>query len=258
MGRVEDEKVTVDNRACNALRGQPRVMPEEVTKKRDSLRLKQVHKRSGDVNSATRSLLKESLATKLREEILAGRIAPGEKITEGRWARQFGVAQVSIREALNILTADGFVTKGHGRSARVLKLADPDIIHIYQVRGALEGLAARILAQRRLPLDDLEAALQSIEEAVQMGDLRKVVESVQRFHICLLEKPGNSFLEEYGRRLVIPLYAFTLMRALAKNLDTSPWAKQLPLHPLIVDVIRLGTPHVAEQTLIHVTNSFLE
>jgi hypothetical protein len=47
------------------------------------------------------------------------------------------------------------------------------------------------------------------------------------------------------------------MRALAKKLDTSPWAKQLPLHRLIVDVIRLGTPSVAEQTLIHVINSFL-
>jgi hypothetical protein len=64
-------------------------------------------------------------------------------------------------------------------------------------------------------------------------------------------------LEEHGRRLVVPLYAFTLMRALAKKIDTSPWAKQVSLHPLIIDVIRLGDPHVAEQTLIHVTNSFL-
>jgi DNA-binding GntR family transcriptional regulator len=205
-----------------------------------------------------RGLLKESIAARLREEILVGRIAPGEKIVEGRWARQYGVAQVSIREALNILTAAGFVTKGHGRSARVLKLGDADIIHIYQVRGALEGLAARIVVQRGLPLEDLETALKGIQEAVQKNDLRKVVESVQHFHIHLLEKPGNPFLEEHGRRLVVPLYAFTLMRALAKNLDTSPWAKQLPLHRLIVDVIRLGDPHVAEQTLIHVTNSFLE
>jgi DNA-binding GntR family transcriptional regulator len=205
-----------------------------------------------------RGLLKESIAARLREEILVGRIVPGEKIVEGRWARQYGVAQVSIREALNILTAEGFVTKGHGRSARVLKLGDPEIIHIYQVRGALEGLAARIVAQRKLPVDDLEAALQGIEVAATTGDLRKVLECVQHFHILLLEKPGNSVLEEYGRRLVIPLYAFTLMRALAKNLDTSAWARQLPLHRLIIDVIRLGDPHVAEQTLIHVTNSFLE
>jgi hypothetical protein len=65
-------------------------------------------------------------------------------------------------------------------------------------------------------------------------------------------------LEEYGRRLVVPLYALTLMRALAKKIDTSPWAKQVPLHRLMIDLIRLGDPHVAEQTLIHVTNSFLE
>lgn len=205
-----------------------------------------------------RGLLKESIAARLREEILGGRIIPGEKIVEGRWARQYGVAQVSIREALNILTAEGFVTKGHGRSARVLKLSDPDIIHIYQVRGALEGLAARIAAQRCLPVDDLEAILKRLQQAVQLDDLRKVVESVQDFHVRLLEKPGNSFLEEQGRRLVVPLYAFTLMRGLAKNLDTSPWGRQLPLHQMIIDVIRLGDPYVAELTLIHVTNSFLE
>ena len=208
--------------------------------------------------SEPRGLLKESIAARLREEILVGRIAPGEKIVEGRWARQYGVAQVSIREALNILTAEGFVTKGHGRSARVLKLGDPDIIHIYQLRGALEGLAARLVVQRNLPLDDLEAALTAIQDAVQKNDLRKVVESVQYFHIHLLEKAGNPVLEEHGRRLVVPLYAFTLMRALAKNLDSSPWAKQLPLHRLIIDVIRLGNPYMAEQTLIHVTNSFLD
>ena len=65
-----------------------------------------------------------------------------------------------------------------------------------------------------------------------------------------------SRLEEYGRRLVVPLYAFTLMRALATKIDTNPWAKQLPLHRLMIDVIRLGDPHVAEQTLIDVTIHF--
>ena len=106
-------------------------------------------------NPESRSLLKQNLAMQIREEILLGRIVPGEKIIEGRWARHFGVAQVSIREAINILTTEGFVTKGHGRSARVLKLKESDIIHIYQVRGVLEGLAARIITERRLPLEDM-------------------------------------------------------------------------------------------------------
>ena len=49
---------------------------------------------------------------------------------------------------------------------------------------------------------------------------------------------------------VVPLYALTLMRALPKKIDTSPWARQQPLHRLVIDAIRLGDPHVAEQTLI--------
>jgi len=103
-------------------------------------------------------LLKENLAVQLREAILSGKISPGEKIIERRWAREFGAAQVSVREALNILIAEGFVTKGHGRSARVLRLTDSAIIHTYQVRGALEGLAARIIVEQKLPIADLEAA----------------------------------------------------------------------------------------------------
>src|SRR3954454_12927931 len=57
---------------------------------------------------AARGLLKESVAQRLREEILAARISPGEKIVEGKWAREYGVAQISVREALNILATQGF------------------------------------------------------------------------------------------------------------------------------------------------------
>ena len=215
-------------------------------------------KNSRDGRTEPRGLLKENLAVQLREMILSGKIAPGEKIIEGRWGREFGVAQISIREAINILTTEGFVTKGHGRSARVLRLRDSDIIHIYHVRGALEGLAARLVAERRMPMQDLELALSQMGEAVQTGDLRKLIDRVQQFHVCLLGKPGNPFILEYGRRLVVPLYAFTLMRALAKNLDASPWAQQLANHQRIIDSIQMGNPWLAEQVVIHVTNLFLE
>src|SRR5207253_9204458 len=67
---------------------------------------------------AVRGLLKENVAERLREEILAARISPGEKIVEGKWAREYGVAQISVREAVNILETQGFVTKGHGSRAR--------------------------------------------------------------------------------------------------------------------------------------------
>jgi len=206
--------------------------------------------------SVKHRLLKQNVAEQLREAILSGQLTSGEKIIENRWARQFGVAQVSVREALNILVAEGFVTKGHGRSARVLKLSDSDIIHTYQFRGALEGLAARLTVERKLPLGDLEACMMALREAVATNDVRKVIDRVQRFHVCLLEKPGNPFLRENGRRLVVPLYAFTLMRALAKNLDARPWAEQLSNHQRIIDAIQLGNARLAEHIVIHVVSLF--
>src|SRR6266404_7536718 len=128
-------------------------------------------------------LLKESLAVQLREAILGGKLAPGEKIIERRWAQEFGAAQVSVREALNILIAEGFVTKGHGRSARVLRLTDAAIIHTYQVRGALEGLAARIIVEQKLPVADLEADMEELRRTVlETNDVRSVIDRVQRFH----------------------------------------------------------------------------
>ena len=203
-------------------------------------------------------LLKESLAAQLREAILSGKLAPGEKIIERRWAREFGAAQVSVREALNILIAEGFVTKGHGRSARVLRLTDAAIIHTYQVRGALEGLAARIIVEQNLSITDLEAAMVDLRLAVEANDVRSVIDRVQRFHVCILTKPGNPFLLENGLRLIVPLYAFTLMRALAKGLDASPWVPHVANHQRIVDAIRMGNPQLAEQVVIHVTNRFME
>jgi len=50
----------------------------------------------------------------------------------------------------------------------------------------------------------------ALREAVETMTFRKVVERVQHFHVCLLEKPGNPILREHGRRVVIPLYAFNI------------------------------------------------
>jgi DNA-binding GntR family transcriptional regulator len=170
------------------------------------------------------------------------------------------VGQLSIREALNILATEGFVTKWHGRSARVVSLAEPDIIHIYEIRGALEGLAARIIAERKLPLQDqdIESAMSAIQVAVASNDPLKVVDSVQTFHLRILERPGNPFLLETGKRLIVPLLAFTRMRVQAKNLDASPWVPEISNHQRILDALKIGDPHLAEQTVIHITGLFLK
>src|SRR5947209_3885216 len=57
----------------------------------------------------TGSLVKESLAASLKNAITEGRLVPGQRVVEGKWAREFGVAQASVREAINLLISEGYV-----------------------------------------------------------------------------------------------------------------------------------------------------
>src|SRR3984885_15274010 len=101
------------------------------------------------VHPSSGSLVKSSLASRLRDEISSGALPPGVRIIEGTWGRKLGVAQGSIREAINLLAQEGFVTKISGRSARVVILNEQDVLHLYEIRGVIEGLAARLAAMRQ-------------------------------------------------------------------------------------------------------------
>src|SRR5258708_16787182 len=117
----------------------------------------------------TNGLVKTNLADRLRREIVTGSLAPGERIVEGKWAVKFGVAQGSIREAINILMQDGFITKESGRSARVINLSEGDVAHLYDLRGAIEGLAAQLAAVAQPDFRRLQAAVHNMREAALAG-----------------------------------------------------------------------------------------
>ncbi|TCK70757.1 GntR family transcriptional regulator [Acidipila rosea] len=194
-------------------------------------------------------LAKQSLATKLREEIIHGHLIPGQRIVEGYWARKFGVAQTSVREAINILISEGFVTKASGRSARVTSYTEADIAQIYELRVALEGLAARLAAQRHADLAPLKDALKEMRRATRQGQIRLLIEADLRFHLCLCELSGNHLLYTQMRTLLVPLFAFVSMRAIQVNQTVKAWESDLDRHKRIVDLILDGDPDAAEFTM---------
>jgi DNA-binding GntR family transcriptional regulator len=192
-------------------------------------------------------LIKDQLSNQLRAEILNGSLKPGQRIVEGKWAAKFGVAQASIREALNLLAKAGFVTKAPGRSARVIHLSEKDVGHIYQLRGALEGLAARLAAQSLRDLSVLQAAIDRMRESAATGDREGLIDSDLHFHLALCELSHNPYLIEHARPLLVPLFAFVRMRVSISGQSTSAWEKDLEAHQKIIDLIREGESEVAEQ-----------
>jgi len=197
--------------------------------------------------AAPGALLKEQVADRLRDEIIRGRLTPRQRVVEGKWAREFGVAQASVREAINILIGEGFLTKDSGRSARVTSYSEHDVASMYQVRSVLEGLAARLVSQRKISVDAVEVELCGMQAAIERGDMRTVLRHDLGYHLKLSELSGNPFLLESAKRLLVPLFAFVLLRVVKSGQGPDAWAADLPRHRRILDLIREGDPEIAEQ-----------
>jgi DNA-binding GntR family transcriptional regulator len=202
------------------------------------------------------SLLKEHLAAELRQVILKGGLRAGERVIEGKWAKTFGVAQASVREAINLLIAEGFLVKDAGRSARVVHYREQDVARIYEVRSAIEGLAAELTCSKRADLTNVETALNGMVEAAAKGDMKALIQSDLRFHVSLLDAAGNPLVADIGRKLLFPLFAFMEMRVVSMARRTEAWSNDLQYHRNIVSIIREGDPSLAGQYVQHCLKQF--
>lgn len=200
-----------------------------------------------ELDAPTDTLIKHDLAERLRAAIVGGALLPGERIVEGTWARKFGVAQASIREAINLLIAEGFVTKASGRSARAVHFTEQDVLHIYDLRGALEGLAARLTVENKRGSGPLRQALDTMRAAAQTGDSEALLAGDLEFHLQLCRGCGNPYVHEHAKRLLLPLFSFVRMRVTASGQSTEAWERDLAVHQRIIDLIDEGEAELAEQ-----------
>ncbi len=87
--------------------------------------------------------LTELLAERILADIIAGRLAPGDRLKEVSLARQHAVSRATVREALIALTRTGYVEQIPRYGARVATLDRNDLFHLFDIRAALMALAAR-------------------------------------------------------------------------------------------------------------------
>src|SRR5579859_5099679 len=181
-------------------------------------------KKTVPIQNASTALVKDAVADRLRAEIASGALRPGVRIVEGYWAQKFGVAQASIREAINLLAQEGFVTKASGRSARVVSLTEQDVLQIYEIRGALEGLAARLLATRPHDAQPLEEVLETLRRAAKHRRHAELIDADLKFHLELCRLSNNAYLFEHARKVLLPLFAFVRIRVISSGQDTAVWS----------------------------------
>ncbi len=147
--------------------------------------------------------LGEAVAMSLRDRILDGTFAPGERLVETELADMFGTSRGPVRDGLGQLELSGLVVTLPRRGSFVAQLTTDDIGEIYSLRRSLESLAIG-LAIERCDSDDLaelNLALNELRNAERAGDRRKVADADMALHRMIIDKAGHSRLATAWERL---------------------------------------------------------
>src|ERR1700761_2653161 len=100
--------------------------------------------------------LHDGLLGRLRDMIVEGELAPGTRLREREVTEWLGVSRTPLREALKVLAAERLIELTPNRGARIATLGEVEIRHMFELMGALEGLAGRLAALRASEADLLE------------------------------------------------------------------------------------------------------
>jgi DNA-binding GntR family transcriptional regulator len=140
--------------------------------------------------------LRHQVARLLRDDILDGVYAPGERLLEGTLCAAYGVSRTVVREALRQLETERLVTVLAHRGPIVTVLCASDIRAVYDVRRVLEGLAGELFAQHASAeqAQALVDHLRDMEVSYLRGTVKTREESKERFYELLLAGAGNEVL----------------------------------------------------------------
>lgn len=140
--------------------------------------------------------LREVVSETLRDAIAAGVLQPGERLMEIQLAEELGVSRTPVREAIRKLELEGFVVMVPRRGTYVADLSLKDINEVFEIRTALDVLAAGLAAERITDeeLELLERLLVHIGEYIDNGDMEKIVDADSQFHDILYKASRNDRL----------------------------------------------------------------
>jgi DNA-binding GntR family transcriptional regulator len=153
----------------------------------------------------------------IRDDIIRGVFAPGQRLTEDTLAESYGVSRVPVREALRTLEAEGFALSRPYAGMFVAELTEADAADLLEIRALLEPLCAGRAAVRRTPeqLGRLKELTALGQDAVRAGRLDELTRLNSRFHEVLAEASGSTLLSQLITQLswkIAWVYAVELPR----------------------------------------------
>jgi DNA-binding GntR family transcriptional regulator len=142
--------------------------------------------------------LVEQVVNALVSEIVEGQLPANSRLIQDELARAYGVSRQPVQQALLLLRDRGMVREAPGRGLIVSPLDVDFVRNLYEVRAMLDGLAARLAAERGAvrAKDEGQVYLDAGQAAVESGSLNEQIEADMRFHGFINELSENSLIGE--------------------------------------------------------------
>jgi DNA-binding GntR family transcriptional regulator len=130
----------------------------------------------------------------LRDAISDGSLQPGERVKQEDLAAQLNVSRSPVLQALRLLKKDGLLEDAPGRGVIVTRLTVERIVSLYQIRGALDALAAKLAAKAPTTID--MNLIERGRKVARTNDVRAMIEADMAFHQAIYAASGNSLIVE--------------------------------------------------------------
>jgi len=194
------------------------------------------------------SRLVDDIHQRLLEMISMGRLSPDSKLHQNRLADELGVSRTPIREALLRLEREGLVYTQPGRGMFVKGVRRAEIRELYEARGTLEPLVARMACERATAKD--VAAIEAIQrrhERTYPGDVGLAFRSNLELHTELVKPCGNQVLLRFLESVWHQGAAFRIFAYYARDPETT--TEMVKEHRQIVDAMKAADGAAVEKLL---------
>lgn len=201
-----------------------------------------------------RTPLSERVYRQIRRAIIQGKMPPGQKLSEPELAAAYATSRSPVREALGRLEQEGFVTRRASGRVCVSPLDVSNLANIYVVRAALEGLAARLAAERLRPidLDEMAKHVERMVELISAGEIDEGIAAGSLFHEVIYRECGNPPLVEMIERLKTSIDRYRSIVAAFEDYDQ----QRIEEHRRILEALSKRNAASAEDEMIaHIDNA---